>query len=58
MVTQRNNERSIAYFNLLSTDTKPTDCPNGSIAIETDTGKEFRFDKENSVWHEFGYMRW
>lgn len=35
-----------------STDAKPTDVENGSTYEEIDTGKTFRFDKENSTWYE------
>lgn len=42
----------------LSTDTKPTTTveglpiQNGSVFIETDTGKRFMFDQENTTWYE------
>lgn len=37
----------------LSTDTKPVkNISNGSVLYEMDTGKNFKFDAENSVWHE------
>ena len=35
-----------------STDTKPTNIPNGSECIETDTGKKFLYDADSSVWNE------
>lgn len=35
-----------------STDTKPTDVPNGSTFVEMNTGKGFLFDAENAQWHE------
>lgn len=35
-----------------STDAKPIDVENGSTYEEIDTGKTFRFDKENSTWYE------
>lgn len=36
-----------------SDDTKPIeDVENGSWYTEIDTGKKFRFDKENQVWIE------
>ena len=36
----------------LSTDTKPTNVPNGSTFIEMNTGKGYLFDEDNSTWHE------
>ncbi len=36
----------------LSTDTKPTTCPNGSTFVEMDTGKVYIFDAENAQWRE------
>ena len=56
MITQEYNHNSIQIIYLTSEETKPTDANNGSIAIETDTGKYFRFDEENLVWHDFGYI--
>lgn len=35
-----------------STDTKPTNVPNGSSFIEIDTGSGYLFDGENSEWVE------
>lgn len=35
-----------------STDTKPTDVPNGSTFIEIDTGTGYLFNEENSEWVE------
>lgn len=52
MLTQRFRWNIPTEFNLLSTDTKPTDCPNGSKVNEIDTGKQYLFDAENSVWYE------
>lgn len=36
----------------LSSDTKPTDCPNGSTFLEMDTRKVYAFDKANAAWLE------
>ena len=36
----------------LSTDAKPVDVENGATYEEIDTGKTFRFDKENKAWYE------
>lgn len=45
------NPRATA-FSGESTDTKPVDVENGSIFTEIDTGKIYRFDAENKIWHE------
>lgn len=37
----------------LSTDTKPTDVPNGSIFVEMDTSKLYVFNEESMVWTEW-----
>lgn len=36
----------------LSTDSKPTNVPNGSIFVEIDTGKVFFFNAAASTWVE------
>lgn len=53
MLTQHFKPNIPAKFYGLSTDTKPTDCANGSKFFEIDTGKAYRFDEENSQWREF-----
>lgn len=35
-----------------STDAKPLDVESGATFKEIDTGKIYRFDKENKVWYE------
>lgn len=35
-----------------SLDTKPTNVPDGSIAVEKDTGKVFFFDEDSGDWVE------
>ena len=58
MVTQEYYGSCIQVFYMTSTDTKPTtDIKNGSIIVEVDTGKHFRFDKENLTWYDFGYVK-
>lgn len=52
MLTQNFYHNTPAEFLLLSTDVKPTDCPNGSRINEIDTGKVYLFDGENKVWYE------
>ena len=36
----------------MSTDTKPTDVPNGSTFWEMDTGKVYGFDAGGKIWYE------
>jgi hypothetical protein len=36
----------------LSTDTKPTNVPNGSTFCEIDTGKGYLFDAAGGTWEE------
>ena len=36
----------------LSSDSKPTDCGNGSGFYEMDTGSYFMFDEFNGEWRE------
>ena len=38
----------------LSTDSKPTDCGNGSAFVEMDTGKVYFFNAAAGTWVEFG----
>lgn len=37
---------------LLSTDTKPTNLANASLALEMNTGKVFIYDAQNTTWIE------
>lgn len=37
----------------LSSDTKPTDVPNGSVFVEMDTTTIFVFDAENTYWRQW-----
>lgn len=37
-----------------STDTKPTDVPNGSIFIEMDTSKIYFFNENEAEWLAWG----
>ena len=34
----------------LSTDTKPTDAPNGSVFLEMDTGDVYMYNADGSEW--------
>lgn len=38
----------------LSTDTKPSNVPNGSIFVEMDTSKLYTFDADGKQWNEWG----
>lgn len=51
MITQWFYDSSVQRFHGLSTDTKPTDCTNGSVFIELDTAKAYLFNKAAVVWH-------
>lgn len=42
---------NVTFFGL-STDSKPTDCGNGSVFIEMDTGKAYFFNAAAGVWIE------
>jgi len=48
----RNADYSIQRLRGLSTDTKPTDTPNGSEFREMDTGKDFMYDAASGAWKE------
>lgn len=52
MLTQKHSETLIGRFVGLSTDAKPTDCPNGSLFKEMDTQNVYSFDEENSIWYK------
>lgn len=57
MLTQQLNENSIQILYCKSTDTKPTDCDNGSIIMEIDTSKYYKFSKSNTTWYEVPYTQ-
>ena len=42
----------VSSFAGLSVDDKPLDAENGSTFKEIDTGRVFRYDKENNIWIE------
>lgn len=54
----RNTDYSIQRLRGLSTDTKPTDVPNGSEFREMDTGKDFMYDEESGDWKEQPNIGW
>lgn len=51
MTTQWFYESSVQRFHGLSTDTKPTDCTNGSVFVELDTAKIYLFNEAALTWH-------
>lgn len=51
MITQWFYESSVQRFHGLSTDTKPTDCTNGSVFFELDTAKIYLFNEAALTWH-------
>lgn len=58
MVTQELDSGSIQIMYVTSSEPKPIhNINNGSIIIEVDTGHAFRFDLENLLWHDVGYMK-
>lgn len=52
MMSQWFHKSSTQKFYGLSTDTKPTDCTNGSVFIELDTTKSYIFDEGSTDWTE------
>lgn len=52
MLTQQLNDKSIQILYCKSTDTKPNDCSNGSIILEIDTGKYYKFSESDTTWYE------
>lgn len=48
----RQNLRNVDDYVCLSTDTKPTNVPNGTMCLEMDTKKIYVFDEANSTWRE------
>lgn len=54
MMSQWFYDSSTQKFYGLSTDTKPTNCTNGSIFIELDTTKSYIFDASTTIWTEIG----
>jgi len=41
---------TLQFYTGLQADTKPLGVPNGSMFLEMDTGKLYRFDAENQTW--------
>ena len=41
---------TLQFYTGLEADTKPLGVPNGSMFLEMDTGKLYRFDEENQTW--------
>ena len=51
MITQDFTLSSTNEYYCLSTDAKPSGCPNGSVLFEMDTDKKYKYDEENNVWY-------
>lgn len=51
MTTQWFYDSSVQRFYGLSTDTKPTDCANGSVFVELDTAKIYLFNEAALTWY-------
>lgn len=51
MITQWFYDSSVQRFRGLSTDTKPTNCTNGSVFVELDTAKIYLFNEAALTWH-------
>lgn len=54
MVSYIVQKANYSEFIGLSKDNKPNQAPNGSLFIEMDTNKQFRFDAESNEWIEPG----
>ena len=56
MITQSgfdvSNKSPFLDYRGLSTDTKPTDAPNGSTFFEIDTGNAYMFNAAIGTWTE------
>lgn len=52
MITQDYYNGYVQKFYGLSTDTKPSDCMNGSKFLEMDTSKVYIYDKQGDEWIE------
>ena len=50
MVTNMNNIGSDAEWVGLSTDTKPTNVPNGAMFLEMDTATVYVYNGASSTW--------
>ena len=48
------NKSDIYEYHGISTDTKPLNCPNGSIFLEMDTSKIYFYDAAGAQWLEWG----
>lgn len=46
------DRQTVPSFAGRSIDEKPVDVANGAEYTEIDTGRIYRFDAENAVWHE------
>ena len=53
MITLINKTDIYEYYGL-STDTKPSNIPNGSLFKEIDTGDEYRYSISDDTWYKQG----
>lgn len=59
MVTQRYSDTNIGRFILGQNDTKPTDCPNGSVCLVIGNSvKCYCFDEEHTAWYAVPIEFW
>jgi hypothetical protein len=49
-IANKGRDETFVKYRGLSTDTKPTDCPNGSEFFEMNTGKTSYFNEASSTW--------
>jgi hypothetical protein len=49
-IANKGRDETFVKYRGKSTDTKPTDCPNGSEFLEIDTGKTYFFDGAGETW--------
>lgn len=52
MVSQDFYDGYVQKFYGLSTDTKPSDCMNGSKFLEMDTSIVYVYDEQEDAWNE------
>lgn len=50
MLTQEYSDTTVNEYSCLSTDMKPSGCPNGSKLYEMDTDIIYRYDKSADKW--------
>lgn len=53
-VKKVSGNKSLVDIACSSTDTKPTEFMNGSMAIEVDTGDVYIYDEAEAEWNKIG----